>query len=422
MQTAVKQNTVTPDMIRDAIRTKVSAAVFKSWIEPLGLEISNSTLTCVAQNMFSADVIRGAYMGEISAAAASFGLGVAIVVRGAAHVARVNANDNRAATYAPAARPVDAMPAFDAFIATDENQFVLSACKKMAAGAASFSPLFIYGPSGCGKSLLAACIASAPRTIMMTGGQFVAEFARSLHDKCVFAFKDFCRKCDTFIIDDVQALAGKRATMDEFVQLIMDLRNAGKNIVLTANVAPNNLTGFDRRAQSLMASGLVADIVAPTRDVRAQMLRDAGAARDVADMVAAQIAADGHLVSGVATKIRAYSELMGTSVDMNVASRLLSDVVTTTRTPAQMVRAMCEKLGVSYDAVCGAGRTRGLVLARQMMCAALKTATDMSLSEIGRVVGGRDHATVLYAINQIEKMKQRDLMLAAQIDQLVASC
>lgn len=420
MHTAVKQNTLTPEIIRDAIRTKMDETVFKSWIEPLGLEISGTTLTLVAHNAFSADVIRAAHMGEISAAIAPFGLSPVVKTRGG-QIAHGIANDNRAAAYAPA-HTTPATQAFDAFITTDENQFVVEACKKMAAGSASFSPLFIYGAPGSGKSMLAGCIAARPRTIMMTGGAFVAEFARSLHDKCVFAFKDFCRKCDTFIIDDIQALAGKRATMDEFIQLIMDLRSAGKNIVITANTAPNNLTGFDRRAQSLLASGLVADIVPPSRTVRAQMLRNAGAACDVADMVAAQTTADGHLVAGIATKIRTYAELMGTNVDAATASRLLSDVVATTRTPAQMVRAMCEKLGVSYDAVCGAGRTRGLVLARQTMCAALKMATDMSLAEIGRVVGGRDHATVLYAINQIEKMKKTDLVLAAQIDQLVASC
>lgn len=420
MQTAVKQNVVTPDAIRDAIRAKMDAAAFKSWIEPLGLEISDNKLTIVAPNMFSADVIRGVHMGAIAAVAAQFNLTPVVAVRGA-RPARNIANDNRTAAYAPIS-VADALPAFDAFITSDENQFVVSACKKMASGAASFSPLFIYGTPGSGKSLLAGCIANAPRTVMMTGGQFVAEFARSLHDKCVFAFKDFCRKCDTFIIDDVQAIAGKRATMDEFVQLITDLRNAGKNIVLTANASPNNLAGFDRRAQSLMASGLVADVAAPNRVVRAQMLRAFGAAPAVADMIADATLADGHLVSGIATKIRAYAELMGMPVDVDVARRLLSDTLRTAPTPASRVRAMCEKLGVSYDAVCGAGRTRGLVLARQMMCAALKSATDMSLSEIGRAVGGRDHATVLYAINQIEKMKKNDLMLSAQIDQLVASC
>ena len=310
---------------------------------------------------------------------------------------------------------------FDAFIPCEENAFVLSACKKMSAGAVSFSPLFIYGPAGCGKSLLVNCIESASegRVIKMSGGQFVAEFTRSLRDKSIFAFKDFCRNCDTFILDDVQTLSGKHATCEEFMQLIVDLRSLGKNIVLTANVAPNNLSGFDRRMQSLFASGLVADVVAPTTNVKCIMLKRAGVADNVADVLASRIAADGHLLSGVATKIKAYSELMGEEVNLSVAQRLLADSLQKSKTPIAMVRAMCEKLGVSYDAVCGKGRSRAVVLARQMMMVVLKGATNMSLTEIGRVCGDRDHATVLYAVSQVEKMKQTDLVLAAQINQMI---
>ena len=269
---------------------------------------------------------------------------------------------------------------------------------------------------------MAECVerAAAGRVIKMSGGQFVSEFTRSLHDRTVFAFKDFCRNCDTFILDDVQMLAGKRATCEEFIQLILDLRAAGKNVVLTANAAPNNLNGFDRRMQSLMASGLVADVVAPTMNVRRVMLMRAGVAADMADAIASRVASDGHLVAGVAMKIKTYAELMGETVTMDVVQRLLSDSLQKAKTPIAMVKSMCEKLAVSYDAVCGKGRSRAIVLARQMMMAVLKDATNLSLAEIGRVCGDRDHATVLYAISQIEKLKKTDLVLAAQISQMVA--
>ncbi|MBQ2859427.1 MAG: hypothetical protein IJE82_03625, partial [Alphaproteobacteria bacterium] len=266
------------------------------------------------------------------------------------------------------------------------------------------------------------CIAGAceSNVVKMSGAQFVSEFTRSLKEHSVFAFKDFCRNCDTFILDDVQALSGKRASTEEFMQLIVDLRNAGKNVVLTANAAPNNLTGFDRHAQSLLASGLVADVVAPNAHVKSVMLSRAGVKADVANALCARIANDGHMIAGVAKKIRAYVDLMGSDVNMEIAQRLLADCLTTTKTPVVMVREMCEKLGVSYDAVCGAGRSRALVLARQTMMVVLKQATQLSLSEIGNFVGGRDHATVLYAIKQIEKQLASDLVLSAQIQQLVS--
>ena len=423
MQTLATNQMINLEAIKGAIAAKIDSASFTSWIAPLGFEVLDNVLVLTAQNQFSADFINSVHSNVLSDVAAQFGLGLNIIVRGAStHVAAPVANDNRVQTYTPVAAVRENTVAFDSFVCSDENLFVLSACKKLAAGTVPFSPLFIYGVSGCGKSLLADCVANAVngRVVKMTGAQFVSEFTRSLKDRNIFAFKDFCRNCDTFILDDVQALSGKKATTDEFMQLIVDLRNAGKNIVLTANAAPNNLTGFDRHAQALMASGLTADVCAPNAHVKSVMLARAGVCGDVANAISARVANDGHIVAGIATKIKAYRDLMGTDVDMNVAQRLLSDTLQRAKTPNELVRNMCEKLAVSYDAVCGSGRSRSLVLARQIMMVVLKNVTGLSLTEIGNFVGGRDHASVLYAIRQIEKQQAGDLVLSAQIQQLIA--
>ncbi len=429
MQAAATIKMTNLEQIKGAIAAKMDSASFSSWIAPLQFEISDNVLVLRAQNQFSADFINSVHAGVLNSVAAEFGLGLQITVRTAVRATSSIANDNNVQRFSPAVsaaatKTASDASAFDAFVTSESNAFVVSACKKMAAGCVSFSPLFIYGPAGCGKSLLAGCIndAATGRVIMMSGGQFVSEFTRSLHDRTVFAFKDYCRNCDMFIMDDVQALAGKRATCEEFLQLVIDLRAAGKNIVLVANNAPNNLSGFDRRMQSLLASGLVADVAMPDNNVKRVLLMRAGVASDVASTLATRIAGDGHLVAGVATKIKTYSELMGARVDMNVAQRLLADTLEKAKTPIAMVKSMCEKLGVSYDAVCGSGRSRSLVLARQTMMAVLKGATGLSLSEIGRLVGDRDHATVLYAISQIEKLKKTDLVLSAQIAQMIAEC
>ena len=422
--TAIKIN---PESLKKVIATKIDSAGFTAWIMPLVFEVCDGCLNVVAHNQFAADYVKKEYGDIIKNIAADFCLNLNICVAANNVVVNRSANDNVACSFVPQKANVATASkhsAFDSFIASDENMFAVAACKKIAMGGASFSQLFIYGPSGCGKSLLVNCInnESDARVVMMSGGQFVADFARSLRDKTIFSFKDFCRNCDVFILDDVCALAGKRASMDEFLQLLTDLRNAGKSVVLTSTVAPNALTGFDRRMQSLFASGLVVDITAPNAYVRRVMLNRSGVDSMVADELSKRIGADGHLVDGVINKIKTYQELMGERVDMDVAARLLADVLSKNKTPLMMAKSMCEKMCVSYDEVCGSSRARRLVRARQIMMYVLKTVTNLSLTEIGNVCGGRDHATVVYALSQIENQKMSDLILNAEIDDLVKIC
>ena len=424
MQAATKQN-VNVESIKAVISAQIGSAGFTSWIAPLHFELSGNCLNLVAHNQFAADYVKNVYGEVISKIISEFDLDLNICVRSSANVVNT-ANDNVVCAYMPSESVATKTNknGFNRFICSDENNFALMACKKIASGNASFSQLFIYGPSGCGKSLLANCICaeSDKRVVMMSGGQFVADFTRSLRDKTVFSFKDFCRNCDMFILDDVCALAGKRASCDEFLQLMIDLKNAGKRVVLTANAAPSALVGFDRRVQSLFASGLVVDVVQPNAFVARTILVRAGVDMNVATELSKNISGNGHLISGVISKIKTYEELMGEHVGMNVASRLLGDLLQKNRTPISMVKTMCEKMSVSFDEICGNSRARRLVRARQIMMAVLKDVTNLSLTEIGNVCGGRDHATVVYSLSQIEKQKTSDLILNAEIEELVRLC
>lgn len=415
------------DTIRNAIAEKIPATAFESWIAPLKIYVFENNLNIVAQNQFSADFICRTYINILESVATEYGLILHLGTVRAAQSVNINANDNKAQKFEPVTTPnkqTISQTSFDSFIVSDENAFAVSAAKKLASGTASFSPLFIYGTAGCGKSMLAGCILSAVqgRALMMTGAQFVSEFLRSIKEKSVFAFKDFCRKCDVFIMDDVQVLAGKRACMDEFLSLLLDLSNSGVGIVLTANAAPSALTGFDRRMQSVFASGLTADLTAPNKMVRRAMLVRSGLPMNIAESLSNRAQADGHLVAGIAKKINAYSELMGEKVTDEIAEKLLADTLSKNKTPLAMVRAMCEKLGVSFDAVSSSARCRAVVRARQIMSVALKSATKLSLSEIGRLMGDRDHATILYGINQIDAARKTDLILNAEIQQMINEC
>ncbi|MCL1785996.1 MAG: DnaA/Hda family protein [Alphaproteobacteria bacterium] len=429
MMTAVRNHAgVGIDVIKDSAKAKMDAGAHATWIAPLRGTVDGASANFVAANQFSADFIKSAYLHILRAAAAEFGM--TAEVRAGAGIAApvVPINDNTAAPHYNAPVMCVAAPdksvGFDDFILSEENAFAVTACRKAAAGAVSFSPLFIYGGEGCGKSLLLQCLndSAAGRTLMMSGAQFVSEFQRAITERTIFAFKDFVRNCDTFVLDDVHTLCGKRATSEEFLTLILELARDGKNVVLTANAAPSMLTGFDRRMQSVLASGLVVDLVGPNKTVRKNMLCRAGVKSDVAEMLSARASANGHIVAGLSKKISAWREMMGSDVTLEIAERLLADSLRPEKTPIVMVKNMCAKLGVSFDDVTSPSRTRGVVRARQIMFAALKSATGLSLADIGRLIGGRDHATVLYGLSQIEKMKGTDLVLAADIQQMIDEC
>ena len=424
IQAIAINKTVNVESVMGAFASKIDPAGFTAWIAPLQANLCENRLDLVAQNQFTADYITREYGNTLKNIAADFSLDLNICVRPINNVVQ-SANDNVVCEFVKTPKQsVKNKNGFDTFVCSDENMFAVAACKKIALSDTSFSQLFIYGPSGCGKSMLLDCICNATEknVVRMSGGQFVADFTRALRDRTIFSFKDMCRNCDMFILDDVCALVGKHATTEEFLQLVMDLRAAGKNIVLTANCAPNALNGFDRRIQSLFASGLAVDVVAPNAYVRRLMLIRGGVDMAVADELAKQINGDGHLVNGIINKIKTYTELMGEKVNMDVASRLLADVLNKSKTPLMMVKSMCEKMGISFEEISGNSRARRVVRARQVMMAALKSSTNLSLTEIGNVCGGRDHATVVYALSQIEKQKMSDLMLNAEIEDMVKIC
>jgi chromosomal replication initiator protein len=190
-----------------------------------------------------------------------------------------------------------------------------------------------------------------------------------------------------------------------------------KTVVLTSNIAPSQITGFDRRLVSLMASGLSVDLAVPDADAREKFLTKYGVRGPAAKAIAERTPANGHILAGICKKIAAWKELDCGELSESALEKLLGDVLEKHRTPLCMVKGMCAKLGVAFDDVASATRTRAVVLARQKIMCALKASTNLTLSEIGRLVG-RDHASVLYAMSQIEKAKMTDMLLESEIADL----
>ena len=402
--------------LKDVIRSKMDESAFNAWILPLKISQNGNNITLTAASRFNADFIRATYGHIIAEVEKECNVAVELnFARPNLRVIENPANIDKQADV-PETAPVD----FDDFIPSEANQFALSAARKCAAGKASFSPLVIYGATGSGKSMLLELLSrnTKMRITATSGAEFVSDFVRAMQTNSVFAFKDRMRDCDLFIMDDVQGLAGKRASAEEFLSLLSDLIRQKKNIVISSNIAPSQITGFDKRLVSILASGLSVDLTAPDASVREKILLKSGLAENDAKSVAARTPANGHILAGVLKKISAWKELDCGELSESVLEKLLSDVLTKQNTPLSMVRNMCAKFGVAFDDVMAATRTRAVVFARQKIMYVLKTSTNLTLTEIGRLVGGRDHASVLYALSQIEKAKGTDLLLDAELKEL----
>lgn len=419
---ATQKKDLTLDSIKDLIFKSVGNG--SSWISSCKISFDKSYLYITAENQFSCDVIKGSYFDVLNSVAKQFSLSLKIDTSKDITTELTVANDLRNNNYIPEKIESKKTSSFDDFVISDQNLFAVSACKKIADLSASFSLLFLYGQTGCGKSLLAKCINSSSKgkTVFMSASNFVSEFARSISEHSTFAFKDFCRNLDTFILDDVHILSGKRASTEEFLQLIIDLHTSGKNVVLTSSVSPSNLSGFDHKALSLFSSGLVIDIASPDKNTKKSILLKNGIEDSVAEFISNNIENNGHLISGVLTKLKTYSEIMGEKITIKVAERLLSDFLGNIKTPVSIAKEICKKLSVSFENICSNSRNSRLVHARQIIMSILKEKTDLSLAEIGKLLGNRTHATVLYAISQIEKLKSSDLIIGSEIEQIIKEC
>jgi len=388
---------------KEILKTRIESAAFRAWIEPL--DFSDRTL--FATSRFNADFIRATF-GHIFSE-----LGVAVAVRAPdirAGLSPINDNGPEAAATGRAAPKRDD---FEDFICGAANQFALAAVRKCARGGAELSPLVIYGPTGSGKTMLLDLLEknTDQGVVRMTGASFVSDFIRSMKSGASFLWKDQMRACGLFIMDDIQGLAGKRASAEEFLSLLDDLVRMKRTIVLTSNIAPSRITGFDGRQLSLLSSGLSVDLAAPDAAARRRILARAGLPEDLAE----NLPANGHIISGVIKKVSAWRELYPGDLSDDVLEKLLGDVLEKQKSPAAMVKNMCAKLGVAFDDVMSSTRTKAIVFARQKIMAALKRSTNLTLSDIGRLVGGRDHASVLYALSQIDKAKQADMLLESEI-------
>jgi len=441
----------------------------KAWISltrPLGLVEDTALLS--APNEFTKDYLENRLRLQI-AAALSEELGrdirVAVTVQNDDERAEAGAG-NRADGYAiaddaeewePPARPqqrggysgrhgasvfndrdarLNPKYTFDTFVIGSSNRFTHAAAVAVAeAPAKAYNPLFIYGDSGLGKTHLLHAIGHYAqrllpglRTRYVSSEEFTNDFINSVRDDKMQAFQSRYRSVDLLLIDDIQFLERAERTQEEFFHTFNTLHNANKQIVISSDKSPRQLSSLEDRLRTRFEWGLISDVQAPDLETRIAILRKKAAQEgmtpppEVLEFIASKIQSNIRELEGALIRVTAFASLNRQSVEMGLAQAVLKDLISDSAAPeitaSTIMAVTAEYFAVSIDDLTGSSRSRVLVGARQMAMYLCRELTDLSLPKIGQQFGGRDHTTVMHADRKIRQLMAERRSVYNQVREL----
>ncbi len=311
---------------------------------------------------------------------------------------------------------------FESFVIGASNRFAHAAAVAVAeAPARAYNPLFIYGDSGLGKTHLLHAIGHYDANLYpgvkvryVNSEEFTNDFINSIRDDKAGTFQRRYRDVDVLLIDDIQFLQGKVQTQEEFFHTFNTLHNANKQVVITSDLPPKQLAGFEERMRSRFEWGLITDVQPPDLETRIAILRKKAIVErlevkdDVMEYIASRISTNIRELEGALIRVTAFASLNRQQVDLSLAEIVLKDLIpaddTPTITAATIMAQTAAYFELTLEDLCGSSRSRVLVNARQIAMYLCRELTDLSLPKIGQQFGGRDHTTVIHAERKIRHL------------------
>ena len=325
---------------------------------------------------------------------------------------------------------------FDTFVIGASNRFAHAATVAVAeAPARAYNPLFVYGGSGLGKTHLLHAIGHYARNLYpnvrvryVNSEEFTNDFINAIQDNRAQQFQRRYRDVDILLIDDIQFLSGKMQTQEEFFHTFNTLHNANKQVVITSDVAPKMLGGFEERMRSRFEWGLLTDIQPPDLETRIAILRRKVAAEkitvepDVLEFIASRIHTNIRELEGALIRVTAFASLNQQPVDTSLAEVVLKDLIPEGRetpvTPERIIAETADYFDISADDLLGTSRAQTLVTARQIAMYLCRELTDLSLPKIGAEFGGKDHTTVMHADRKIRALMGEQRQIFNQVSEI----
>ncbi len=325
---------------------------------------------------------------------------------------------------------------FDTFVIGSSNRFAHAAAVAVAeAPAKAYNPLFIYGESGLGKTHLLHAIGHYARSLYshlrvryVNSEEFTNDFINSIRDDRSAAFQSRYREIDVLLIDDIQFLSGKVQTQEEFFHTFNSIHNANKQVVITSDVPPKHLSGFEDRMVSRFEWGLLTDVQPPDLETRIAILRKKAIQErlsvppEVLEYIASRISTNIRELEGALIRVTAFASLNRQAVDLPLAQIVLKDLIPNEHanqiSSATIMAQTAAYFALTIEDLQGASRSRVLVTARQIAMYLCRELTDLSLPKIGQQFGGRDHTTVMHAEKKIRQLMAERRAIYNQVTEL----
>ena len=434
--------------ILENLKGSVSDQVFETWLRPLRFVTQEGSLLLVAApHQFFKQWIEENFLSRIEEAVRreeGRDTSVEIVVGGEEDIDAIREApplDLAAPAGAASSRPrsrngaLNPRYTFDRFVVGAGNQFAQAAAFAVATDPAkSYNPLFLYGGVGLGKTHLLHAIGNLAfernpriRTCYITAEKFTNELIYCLRTNRMQDFKERYRNLDLLLVDDVQFIAGKQRTQEEFFHTFNDLYSSRKQIVVSSDKFPKEIPDLEERIQSRFEWGLVADIQAPDMETRVAILNRKAEAdeiplpQEVALFLAAAIKTNIRELEGSLVRIGAHASLNKREINLDLAREVLSRLIDNAEreiTPDAVIKAVAEHYGVKVSDLRSERKHKVIALPRQVAMFLIRSLTRCSLPDIGLRFGGRDHTTVMYAVKKIEKKVREDVSLRNAVDAL----